>query len=73
MSAEFFNFDYVKSYATHDRLMAALKKYADLDLRDALPIIIPYGKNAGRHTAIIRNGSDGKNAFMAHNGFMIFG
>lgn len=69
---QIFNFDYMKSYATHDRLMKALDKIEGIELRDCLPIVIPYGKNEGRHTAIIRF-SGGKNQFMAHHGFMVFG
>lgn len=66
------NYDYVKSYADLARLQSALKKYDDFSLTECLPITIPYGKNAGRVTAVFRF-SGGDNHHWAHRGFMVFG
>lgn len=66
------NYDYVKSYVDLDRLQSALKKYDDFFPNDCLPITIPYGKNAGRVTAVFRF-SGGGNQHWAHRGFMVFG
>lgn len=66
------DFDYVKSYSSLDRLNKALEKYDDFVAGMCCPIIIPYGKNQGRYTALFRF-ANGTTTHWAHRGFMIFG
>lgn len=64
------NFDYCKSYKTLEGLHKVLSKYEGWER--AIPVIIPYGKNQGRHTAIFP-AQGGENMHWVHRGFTILG
>ena len=71
MSDLFNNFDYVNSYKTQENLVKSLTKAGLMDCAP-LFVIIPNGKNAGRHTAVFPF-RGGENNHIIFNGYKVMG